>query len=154
MHTFMDAYQREVQLAFKKDPFSSMPKHVWVICMYKNQWLLTNHKKRGLEFPGGKVEQGESPLDAARREVFEETGASVKTIQYIGQYTISDQQICKNIYFAEIDDVEEQNNYFETEGPVLVNELPDQIAENQDYSFIMKDGVLQYCLEYIQNVQK
>jgi 8-oxo-dGTP diphosphatase len=30
------------------------------------------------EFPGGKVEAGESPVDAAARECFEETGVSVR----------------------------------------------------------------------------
>ena len=149
METFLDFYQREVHLAFREDPFSKAPMHVWVICRYQGQWLLTKHKKRGLEFPGGKVEEGERPLDAACREVFEETGAKVKTIHYIGQYTIPTEKICKNIYLAEIDLIEAQTNYLETDGPVLVPELPDQVEEDEHYSFIMKDGVLRYCLQYI-----
>jgi mutator protein MutT len=39
------------------------------------------------EFPGGKVEQGESPADAARRECLEETGIDVRVV---GAYPIAD----------------------------------------------------------------
>jgi 8-oxo-dGTP pyrophosphatase MutT (NUDIX family) len=45
--------------------------------------LVVIHKNtRGtLNLPGGKVEAGESPVSAARREVMEETGLMLKSIQ-------------------------------------------------------------------------
>ncbi len=39
------------------------------------------------ELPGGFVEAGESPVEAVRREIFEETGLSVETTSILGAYT-------------------------------------------------------------------
>jgi 8-oxo-dGTP pyrophosphatase MutT (NUDIX family) len=39
-------------------------------------------------FPGGKIEPGETPLQAAKREVFEETNLVVKNCQKIGEEII------------------------------------------------------------------
>jgi 8-oxo-dGTP diphosphatase len=156
MHTFTDHYHNEVFLSFENHPFSTKPKHVWVICRFQNQWLLTSHSRRGLEFPGGKVEQGESAEEAAIREVKEETGGHVSSIQYIGQYKVSGKgkTIIKNIYFAEVDQLIKQKTYFETNGPVLLANLPDKLAHDPRFSFIMKDDVLTYSLKYLQNTVK
>ncbi len=100
MHIFKDFYRNEVKLSFDDHPFSKYPKHVWVICKYKNKWLLTRHKDRGLEFPGGKVEDNEHPSDAAIREVWEETGGVTESIHYIGQYIVAGKggTIVKRLY--------------------------------------------------------
>lgn len=152
MYTFNDYYNNEVKLSFKHQPFSKKPLHVWVICKYQQKWLLTKHKERGLEFPGGKVEKGETAKQAAIREVKEETGAVVDKIYYIGQYFVSGktENVIKNIYFASIQALKYQNTYYETEGPVLLAELPTNIKCRNDYSFMMKDEVLKHCMTYIE----
>ncbi|WP_164668296.1 RNA deprotection pyrophosphohydrolase [Virgibacillus doumboii] len=151
MYTFKDYYQNEVKLSFEDHPFSKKPKHVWVICKYKGNWLLTKHKDRGLEFPGGKVEKGEAALEAAIREVMEETGGTIEHINYVGQYIVAGKggTIIKNVYFAEIAGLMEQRTYYETEGPVVLEAIPDDVRVNEQYSFIMKDGVLTRSMEYI-----
>jgi 8-oxo-dGTP diphosphatase len=147
MLTFHDYYGNHVRLSFTKNPFSSTPKHVFVICRYKNGWLLTEHGERGLEFPGGKMEEGETPEEAAIREVREETGGIVRKLIYLGQYEVSGNvQIVKNIYVAYIDKLLEQPTYFETNGPVYIEQLPENIRTDERFSFIMKDDVLTYSL--------
>jgi len=154
MHVFHDYYNNKVMLSFDSHPFSKTPKHVFVICRYQDQWLLTKHKTRGMEFPGGKVEQNETAEQAAIREVKEETGARVESIQYIGQYHVDGKgdQVDKNIYFAKISELIEQTTYYETDGPVLLEQLPTNLKDHQAFSFIMKDDIVTYSLMQIQKI--
>lgn len=152
MYEFEDIYNNRVMLSFEDHPFSRDPKHVWVICRYEDQWLLTSHKNRGLEFPGGKVEIGETADQGAIREVKEETGGHVSKLQYIGQYKVDGREkvIIKNVYFAIVDKLEKQDTYFETNGPVLLKQIPGNVKKDSRYSFIMKDDVLTYSLDKIK----
>lgn len=151
MYTFRDYYNNEVTLSFADHPFKQNPKHVWVICTFEDKWLLTNHKERGLEFPGGKVELDETAEQGAIREVKEETGGIVSQITYIGQYFVAGkrEKIIKNVYYAEVKSLEKQQTYFETEGPILLSNISTDIKSDKAYSFIMKDNILPLTLDYI-----
>ena len=52
----------------------------------KKRLLLIQSPRRGWEFPGGIVEQGESLVDGLKREVFEESGIHCKPVKCIGIY--------------------------------------------------------------------
>ncbi|MDQ7862293.1 NUDIX domain-containing protein [Peribacillus frigoritolerans] len=56
----------------------------FVLSRYKGRWVLTKHRERGFEFPGGKREAGESIEETAIREVYEETGGLVGQLQFFG----------------------------------------------------------------------
>jgi len=152
-HTFYDYYRNKVVLSFENEPFSKTPKHVWIICRYQEQWLLTHHRTRGIEFPGGKVEHGETAKEAAIREVNEETGGIVEDIHYIAQYYVNGKagHVIKNVYFAEIERLEKHPTYFETLGPVLLDSIPENIKNDNSFSFMMKDEVLPQCLTSINS---
>ncbi|WP_062199349.1 RNA deprotection pyrophosphohydrolase [Massilibacterium senegalense] len=154
-YQFHDFYENTVLLSFTDHPFARFPKHVWVICRYKNQWLLTKHKRRGYEFPGGKVEKNETTIDAAKREVMEETGGVVDSLTYLGQYKVDGKGavIIKNIYFATIKKLTKQRTYYETNGPILLTELPTNIEDDSRFSFMMKDEVLKQSLRQIKKRQ-
>lgn len=57
------------------------PRHILVVgCVIRNdrgEVLLIRHHKRGWEIPQGRVEEGESLVDALHREVLEETGVRI-----------------------------------------------------------------------------
>ncbi|QKS72132.1 nucleoside triphosphatase YtkD [Paenalkalicoccus suaedae] len=152
MQSFLDYYRNEVTFSTKDHPFSEDPKHVWVVTTFEDKWLLTVHSSRGIEFPGGKVEKGETAQDAAIREVYEETGGVVSTIHYVGQYRVQGkaETVIKNVYYAEVDHLDQKDSYMETQGPKLLKQLPDQIANQEAYSFIMKDLVLPLSISEVK----
>ena len=69
-----------------------------VICAsYQGKWLLSRHKKRATwETQGGHIEQGETPMDCARRELFEESGVQDAEIIPVCDYWGFDDCGCSN----------------------------------------------------------
>ncbi len=71
-------------------------KYVVVCSNYQGRWLFSRHKKRTTwETQGGHVEAGETPLEAARRELYEESGVTKADI-----YPVCDYKGCKGTGFA------------------------------------------------------
>ncbi|WP_338449189.1 nucleoside triphosphatase YtkD [Niallia oryzisoli] len=155
METFIDEQGGRVTVSFQKDSFAQKASHVLVICRFYDQWLLTKHKERGWEFPGGKKEENETLEEAAKREVEEETGARLKSLQYIGEYEVaSGGSFVKAIFYAEVENLLPKEGYFETNGPVLIGGDLLTLRFQDSYSFIMKDKVIELALEKAALLEK
>ena len=62
-------------------------KYVVVCSRCDGKWLLSKHRKRDTwETQGGHIETGETPMDAARRELYEESGALEAEVYPICDY--------------------------------------------------------------------
>jgi 8-oxo-dGTP diphosphatase len=148
---FVDVNGCTVRLAFRQNAFPEISKHVLIICRYDGKWLLTSHKTRGWEFPGGKIEAGETPEQAARREVFEETGGILDTISPIGEYEVSNgsNRFVKTIFWGNVKKLAFKSHYYETNGPVFEDGNILEARFQDKYSFIMKDDVIGKSLEHI-----
>lgn len=61
-----------------------------IVSRYQGQWLLCRHKARDTwEVPGGHCEPGETPLESARRELYEESGALEYHLRPVRVYSVS-----------------------------------------------------------------
>jgi len=151
MESFLDYNGCHVSFFYKRNALDKKANHVLVICRFFNQWLLTKHKKRGLEFPGGKVEPFETLEEAAKREVEEETGAILQTLEFIGEYEVKGEEdsFVKAVFYGEVETLSVKEDYFETAGPVLYSgDILKERWEKQ-FSFIMKDKVVELAIKKI-----
>ena len=74
-------------------PLNTFPAHKYVVTFarYRGKWLFSRHRSRTTwETQGGHIEEGETPLDAARRELYEESGATEFTITPMFEYWAGD----------------------------------------------------------------
>lgn len=66
-------------------------KFVVILSIYQGKLLLSRHKERTTwETQGGHIESGETPLEAARRELYEESGALEYEIHPVCDYWAGD----------------------------------------------------------------
>ena len=66
------------------------PKHIvaaGALISKRDHYLLIRNPRRGWEFPGGQIEEGESLIDGVIREVKEETNADVTITQMAAVYS-------------------------------------------------------------------
>lgn len=67
-------------------------KYVVTFAVYEGRWILCKHRERNTrEVSGGHIEAGETPLEAARRELYEETGALDFTLEPVCDYWACDE---------------------------------------------------------------
>lgn len=154
-YQFAGSYpEQRVTLTFEREQFQDAG-YVLVFAFHRGRLLLTRHRKRGWEVPGGTRERGEWPIQTAIREVYEETGGEVAAIEPLGQYVIetpNERTMVKTIYLADIARLHPLPDGFETEEIRLFDDppAPEQVQADAGFSLILKDDVYRLALEKLQ----
>ncbi len=106
-----------------------------MIAKYGGHWVFCKHRERSTwEIPGGHREKGETILEAARRELYEETGAVRFELRPICVYSVlksaerkgaEEEETFGMLYFASILE-------FEAARPDLTKGLPIYVSQHSE----------------------
>lgn len=105
-------------------------KYVVVLSRFQGKILLSRHKMRTTwETQGGHIEKGETPLEAAKRELYEESGAVKFTISPLFDYWACDENSWANgmVFMADITELSDMPDS-EMKEVKSFDKLPDKLT--------------------------
>jgi 8-oxo-dGTP diphosphatase len=124
-----------------------------ITARYLDKWVFVRHHRRNtFEIPGGHIEENETPLDAAKREMMEETGAIKFSMECVSTYSVTqdDKTRFGKLYFAEISEIGPVPDTSEIHEIIFKDNLPAQITypEIQPLLFSKVIDYLKYRLYF------
>jgi HAD superfamily hydrolase (TIGR01549 family) len=125
-------------VSFTDNIDDNLLKFAVIVSEYRGKWVYCKHRERDTyEIPGGHREQGESILQTAERELYEETGAVRYNISPVCAYSVKDvDETFGMLYYAEIYEFSELP-LFEIESIELFDNIPCELTypDIQPYVF-------------------
>ncbi len=110
-----------------------------IAARHKGKWIFVRHNKRTTwEIAGGHIEQGETPWDAAGRELMEETGATRYDLECVATYsvTIDGVKDWGRLFYAEVHETGEIPDTSEIAEICLCEELPANLTHPDIQPFL------------------
>ena len=108
---------------------------VVLVSRYKNKWVYAKHKERQTwEIPGGHIEEGETWIEAASKELYEEIGATDAEIIPICLYSISTYGI---LCYANIKEIKELPQY-EMDEIGFFDDEPDKLTYKESHHLFLE----------------
>ncbi len=128
-------------------------KFVVILSEYKGKLLFSRHKERTTwETQGGHIESGESPIEAARRELYEESGAVAFSIVPLFDYRVGTTESSANgiVFFARIkrlaalpeSEIQEIKQFDELPANLTYPEITPVLFEHANKFVCLKGSVL------------
>ncbi len=126
----------EIKFHDKSEVDESTLKFVVIVAKYEGKLVYCRHKERTTyEIAGGHIEEGETALEAAKRELFEETGAIDFDIDFVSDYSYNEYG---SLYYAEIKELEQIPEYSEIAEIVLVDTPLDSLTYPHIQPFLLE----------------
>lgn len=115
--------------------------YVVIAARHKDGWIFVRHRRRGgYELPAGHPEPGESTVEAAVRELTEETGARGFVMQPVTYYSVDSGsgRLYGRLFYAEVEELGEITDTSEIDFVKIFRRLPRRLSLPEVMTFLYK----------------